>query len=115
MTKIMTFWLDVCRYGTEVLSLKAYIQPIVELLGDPSAPVRDAAINTLVEIYKHVGKCIYACIIQPAQAFRLSCFNSLLMACVLQFSVIFLIALEQVIGCGWIFAERMCHRQRWQS
>lgn len=39
-----------------MLSLKAYIQPIVELLGDPSAPVRDAAINTLVEIYKHVGK-----------------------------------------------------------
>lgn len=44
------------RYGTEVLSLKPFIQPIVNLLGDPSGPVRDTAINTLVEVYKHVGE-----------------------------------------------------------
>ena len=44
------------RYGTAQLSLKAYIQPIVNLLGDPTATVRDAAIQTLVEIYKHVGE-----------------------------------------------------------
>lgn len=43
------------RYGTQVLSLKSFIQPIVGLLGDPSGPVRDAAIQSLVEIYKHVG------------------------------------------------------------
>lgn len=36
--------------------MKAYIQPIVSLLGDPTSTVRDAAIQTLVEIYKHVGK-----------------------------------------------------------
>ncbi|KAG4077169.1 hypothetical protein HA402_016156 [Bradysia odoriphaga] len=43
------------EYGTQSLSLKAYIQPIVSLLGDPTSTVRDAAIQTLVEIYKHVG------------------------------------------------------------
>lgn len=43
--------------GTQELSLKAFIQPIVNLLSDPSPPVRDAAIQTLVEAYKHVGKC----------------------------------------------------------
>lgn len=43
------------RYGTQVLSLKSFIQPIVNLLSDPSGPVRDAAIQTLVEVYKHVG------------------------------------------------------------
>ncbi|XP_031628993.1 CLIP-associating protein isoform X3 [Contarinia nasturtii] len=42
-------------HGTQVLSMKSYIQPIVNLLGDPSGPVRDAAIQSLVEIYKHVG------------------------------------------------------------
>lgn len=44
------------RYGTQSLSLKSYIQPIVSLLADPTATVRDAAIQTLVEVYKHVGK-----------------------------------------------------------
>ncbi|XP_037035804.1 CLIP-associating protein isoform X3 [Bradysia coprophila] len=43
------------EYGTQSLSVKAYIQPIVSLLGDPTSTVRDAAIQTLVEIYKHVG------------------------------------------------------------
>lgn len=49
--------LFVCfRFGTQGLSLKSFIQPIVNLLGDPSGPVRDAAIQTLVEVYKHVGE-----------------------------------------------------------
>ncbi|XP_039448966.1 CLIP-associating protein isoform X7 [Culex pipiens pallens] len=43
------------EYGTQSLSVKTYIQPIVLLLGDPTPTVRDAAIQTLVEIYKHVG------------------------------------------------------------
>lgn len=43
------------EYGTQELSLKAYIQPIVNLLSDPSPPVRDAALQTLAEVYKHVG------------------------------------------------------------
>jgi CLIP-associating protein 1/2 len=29
---------------------------IVDLLSDPTAPVRDVAFSTLVEIYKHVGE-----------------------------------------------------------
>ncbi|XP_041774301.1 CLIP-associating protein isoform X6 [Anopheles merus] len=43
------------EYGTQSLSVKMYIPPIVSLLGDPAPTVRDAAIQTLVEIYKHVG------------------------------------------------------------
>ncbi|XP_052899259.1 CLIP-associating protein [Anopheles moucheti] len=44
------------EYGTQSLSVKMYIPPIVILLGDPAPTVRDAAIQTLVEIYKHVGE-----------------------------------------------------------
>uniref|UniRef100_A0A1L8E5Z7 Putative microtubule associated-protein orbit n=2 Tax=Nyssomyia neivai TaxID=330878 RepID=A0A1L8E5Z7_9DIPT len=43
------------EYGTQSLSLKNYIQPIADLLGDPTSTVRDEALQTLVEIYKHVG------------------------------------------------------------
>ncbi|XP_067612657.1 CLIP-associating protein [Eurosta solidaginis] len=43
------------EYGTSQLSVRTYIQPLSALLGDPTATVRDAAIQTLVEIYKHVG------------------------------------------------------------
>lgn len=37
------------------MSVKTYIQPIVELLSDPTPSVRDAANQALVEVYKHVG------------------------------------------------------------
>lgn len=55
LSQYLTTTFICCRYGTQNLSLKTYIQPIVELLGDPTSSVRDAAIQTLVEIYKHVG------------------------------------------------------------
>ncbi|XP_013115418.1 CLIP-associating protein [Stomoxys calcitrans] len=42
-------------YGTSQLSVRNYIQSICILLGDPTVSVRDSAIQTLVEIYKHVG------------------------------------------------------------
>lgn len=35
--------------------MKTYIQPIVDLLSDPTPAVRDAASQALVEVYKHVG------------------------------------------------------------
>ena len=35
--------------------MKAFISPIVILLGDPTVAVRDSAFQTLIEIYKHVG------------------------------------------------------------
>ncbi|CAH1728219.1 unnamed protein product [Chironomus riparius] len=41
--------------GTQAVAVKSFITPIVILLGDPTATVRDAAFQTLVEIYKHVG------------------------------------------------------------
>lgn len=47
--------LSIFRYGTQSVAVKSFITPIVILLGDPTATVRDAAFQTLVEIYKHVG------------------------------------------------------------
>lgn len=44
------------EYGTQSLSVKTYIAPIVLLLSDPSVAVRDYAAQALVEIYKHVGE-----------------------------------------------------------
>lgn len=35
--------------------MKSFISPIIVLLGDPTAVVREAAFQTLIEIYKHVG------------------------------------------------------------
>uniref|UniRef100_A0A1A9WCV8 TOG domain-containing protein n=1 Tax=Glossina brevipalpis TaxID=37001 RepID=A0A1A9WCV8_9MUSC len=43
------------EYGTSQLSVRNYIQSICVLLGDPTVSVRDYAVQTLVEIYKHVG------------------------------------------------------------
>ncbi|KAK2725399.1 hypothetical protein QYM36_000035 [Artemia franciscana] len=37
------------------LSLSRLVPSIVKLLSDPSAPVRDVAFATLVEVYRHVG------------------------------------------------------------
>lgn len=53
---LLTWVIYFLRYGTQSLSLKNYIQPIADLLGDPTASVRDEAVQTLVEIYKHVGE-----------------------------------------------------------
>ena len=33
-----------------------FLPSIVGMLSDPTAPVRDAAFSTLVEIYKYVGE-----------------------------------------------------------
>lgn len=44
------------RHGSQALSLKTFIPCIMSLLSDPNSAVRDASINTLVEIYKHVGE-----------------------------------------------------------
>uniref|UniRef100_A0A1B0BQ86 TOG domain-containing protein n=1 Tax=Glossina palpalis gambiensis TaxID=67801 RepID=A0A1B0BQ86_9MUSC len=43
------------EYGTSQLSVRNYIQSICVLLGDPTVSVRDYAVQTLIEIYKHVG------------------------------------------------------------
>ncbi|XP_034103036.1 CLIP-associating protein [Drosophila albomicans] len=43
------------EYGTQQLSVRVYIAPVCALLGDPTVNVRESAIQTLVEIYKHVG------------------------------------------------------------
>ncbi|KAH8302867.1 hypothetical protein KR044_011386 [Drosophila immigrans] len=43
------------EYGTQQLSVRVYIVPVCALLGDPTVNVRESAIQTLVEIYKHVG------------------------------------------------------------
>uniref|UniRef100_A0A1A9ZXB3 TOG domain-containing protein n=1 Tax=Glossina pallidipes TaxID=7398 RepID=A0A1A9ZXB3_GLOPL len=43
------------EYGTSQLSVHDYIQSICVLLSDPTVSVRDYAVQTLIEIYKHVG------------------------------------------------------------
>ncbi|XP_077994040.1 CLIP-associating protein 1-like isoform X9 [Glandiceps talaboti] len=43
-------------YGASSLSLAKVVPSICKLLGDPNSQVRDTAINTLVEIYRHVGE-----------------------------------------------------------
>ncbi|XP_026073471.1 CLIP-associating protein 1-like isoform X9 [Carassius auratus] len=43
-------------YGAQGLTLSKIVPHICNLLGDPSSPVRDAAMNCLVEIYRHVGE-----------------------------------------------------------
>ncbi len=43
-------------HGAQSLLVSKFIASIVSLLSDPTAPVRDAAFATLVEIYRHVGE-----------------------------------------------------------
>ncbi|XP_006819819.1 CLIP-associating protein 1-B-like, partial [Saccoglossus kowalevskii] len=43
-------------FGATSLSLNKIVPSICKLLGDPNSQVRDTAINTLVEIYRHVGE-----------------------------------------------------------
>ena len=43
------------RYGSSSLSLNKLVPSIVKCVSDPTPAVRDAAFNTLVEIYRHVG------------------------------------------------------------
>ncbi|XP_023565529.1 CLIP-associating protein 1 isoform X17 [Octodon degus] len=42
--------------GAHTLTLNKIVPHICSLLGDPNSQVRDAAINSLVEIYRHVGE-----------------------------------------------------------
>lgn len=46
----------VAMYGPQNLSLMKFMPLIAKLLGDPNAQVRDAAFQTLVLIYTHVGE-----------------------------------------------------------
>ncbi|XP_042620054.1 CLIP-associating protein 1-A isoform X24 [Cyprinus carpio] len=43
-------------YGAQGLTLSKIVPHICNLLGDPTSQVRDAAMNCLVEIYRHVGE-----------------------------------------------------------
>uniref|UniRef100_A0A8C3D160 Cytoplasmic linker associated protein 1 n=1 Tax=Cairina moschata TaxID=8855 RepID=A0A8C3D160_CAIMO len=51
-----TLWLS----GAQSLTLSKIVPHICNLLGDPNSQVRDAAINSLVEIYRHVGERVRA-------------------------------------------------------
>ncbi|XP_033018279.1 CLIP-associating protein 1 isoform X23 [Lacerta agilis] len=46
--------------GSQSLTLSKIVPHICNLLGDPNSQVRDAAINSLVEIYRHVGERVRA-------------------------------------------------------
>lgn len=44
-----------CSYGSSSLSLNKLVPSIVKCLSDPTPSVRDAAFNTLMDVYRHVG------------------------------------------------------------
>ncbi|CAM1312763.1 CLASP1 (predicted) [Pycnogonum litorale] len=44
------------RFGAHSLSLSKIVPLLVKLLGDSQAVVRDTAVMTIVEVYKHVGE-----------------------------------------------------------
>uniref|UniRef100_H0XCH2 Cytoplasmic linker associated protein 1 n=1 Tax=Otolemur garnettii TaxID=30611 RepID=H0XCH2_OTOGA len=46
--------------GAHTLTLSKIVPHICNLLGDPNSQVRDVAINSLVEIYRHVGERVRA-------------------------------------------------------
>uniref|UniRef100_A0A8C3MLD4 Uncharacterized protein n=1 Tax=Geospiza parvula TaxID=87175 RepID=A0A8C3MLD4_GEOPR len=50
--------------GAQSLTLSKIVPHICNLLGDPNSQVRDAAINSLVEIYRHVGERVRADLIE---------------------------------------------------
>ncbi|XP_021779195.1 CLIP-associating protein 1 isoform X30 [Papio anubis] len=52
-------WRETCS-GAQTLTLSKIVPHICNLLGDPNSQVRDAAINSLVEIYRHVGERVRA-------------------------------------------------------
>lgn len=47
-----------CRsHGATELQLRAAVPNLAALVGDPSGAVRDAALQLLVDVYRHVGEC----------------------------------------------------------
>lgn len=44
------------EFGAPSLTVSKFVPHICKLLGDPNSQVRDSAINSLVEIYRHVGE-----------------------------------------------------------
>ena len=55
MNETFFVWFISDRYGSSSLSLNKLVPSIVKCVSDPTPAVRDAAFNTLVEIYRHVG------------------------------------------------------------
>uniref|UniRef100_A0A8C6JQW7 Uncharacterized protein n=1 Tax=Melopsittacus undulatus TaxID=13146 RepID=A0A8C6JQW7_MELUD len=80
--------------GAQSLTLSKIVPHICNLLGDPNSQVRDAAINSLVEIYRHVGERVRADLSKkglPQFAVAWACFLGCLFASSdLQLSVLFL-------------------------
>lgn len=48
--------LNFSRHGADEMALSGVIPSIVKLLSDPSEKVRETALNTLADIYRHVGE-----------------------------------------------------------
>ncbi|XP_012939187.1 CLIP-associating protein 1-A, partial [Aplysia californica] len=52
---LVTLQSTINRYGARCLQLSKIVPDICRLLDDPSPQVREAAVSSLVEIYRHVG------------------------------------------------------------
>ncbi|GFN83018.1 clip-associating protein 1, partial [Plakobranchus ocellatus] len=53
---LVTLQRTINRYGARCLLLSKLVPDICKLLDDPSPQVRESSVNTLVEIYRHVGE-----------------------------------------------------------
>ncbi|GFR69186.1 CLIP-associating protein 1 [Elysia marginata] len=53
---LVTLQRTINRYGARCLLLSKIVPDICKLLEDPSPQVRESSVNTLVEIYRHVGE-----------------------------------------------------------
>ncbi|KAK3765454.1 hypothetical protein RRG08_067000 [Elysia crispata] len=53
---LVTLQRTINRYGARCLLLSKIVPDICKLLDDPSPQVRESSVNTLVEIYRHVGE-----------------------------------------------------------
>lgn len=54
--KHFNFYFIKFRHGADEMALAAVTPSLVKVLSDPNEKVRETAVNTLVNIYRHVGE-----------------------------------------------------------
>lgn len=54
--RLLLMIMMICRHGAADLQLRTAVPTLASLVGDPNSAVRDAAMQLLVDVYRHVGK-----------------------------------------------------------
>lgn len=52
----ISYFLRFFRHGAAELQLRAAVPSLAALVADPNGAVRDAAVQLLVDVYRHVGE-----------------------------------------------------------